>query len=242
MRLELLQVARSDHAGDFDAQRWQRVRGLPNCLHHGLSWLIRFKIDFELFPAGDQLRRPTFHREVLHRDEVVFGPVRANENHFLGTGHQQLLLQLPVVMRIQITCAHVGGELLVPHFVLENDLAHHCAAVEGGQQVAFGAHNREQVFADSTFKNRTGQRFGFVTLVEQVLLDPPRNVPVEPGLLGMKQLGALHLLGCAHHHRCFRRGAIVGAECMPFGTALGDFMRLHAVSPVIGAIWLIRSI
>ncbi len=80
-----------------------------------------------------------------------------------------------------------------------------------------------------------------MALVEQVLLDPPRDVPVQSGLFGMEQLGALHLLGGAHHYRRFRCGVVVCAKGVPLDAALGHFMGLHAVSPGMGAILLMRS-
>ncbi len=143
MSLELLKVAGRDHAGDFDAQCRKRVGCFAHGFDHCLCRHECLQVSFELFPAGDQLRRPTFYREVLHGHEVLFGTVRANENHLLRAGYQQLLFELPVVMSVKITRAHICGQLLVPHFMFEDDLAHHGAAVQRGQQVALGTDDRK---------------------------------------------------------------------------------------------------
>ena len=47
--------------------------------------------------------------------------------------------------------ANVGSKLLVPHFVFEQHVAEDCAAIEGCEQITFGADDGKQVLANSSF-------------------------------------------------------------------------------------------
>ncbi|MCY1377926.1 hypothetical protein D9M69_655240 [compost metagenome] len=119
MLLEDIEVAGGDHAGDFDAQRRQSAGSAANGFHRDLRSHVGGQILLELGPAGDQLFATTFDRAVLHLHQVVFGSVGADEDRTLSSGHQQLLFQLPVVMRLQIARADLADQALVPELVLE---------------------------------------------------------------------------------------------------------------------------
>ncbi|MCY1448365.1 hypothetical protein D9M71_650270 [compost metagenome] len=114
MSLEGVQVAGGDHAGDFDTQGGQRFRSPADGFDLGLGRGEGGQVLRELRPAGQQLLAAPGHRPVLHLHQVVLGAVGADEDGALGAGDQQLLFQLPVVMRLQLAGAYLRGQTFVP--------------------------------------------------------------------------------------------------------------------------------
>lgn len=103
-------------------------------------------------------------------NEVGAGAVGADEDHALGGADQQLLFQLPVVVRLQFASADLGDEVGIPQLVLEQDGLGHVHAVHARQQGALACGDRVQLLADHLLDDQPGGSFSGVTAVEQRLL------------------------------------------------------------------------
>ena len=115
--------------------------------------------------------------------------------HSLSAANQQLLLKLPVIVRGQFASLHLGNDRFIPKLVLEQGLAEHRGTVHGGEQVAFSANDRIQLFADQRFSQWARQGFGSVAFIEDELLRR-RDVWRDASLLDRQQIGAGSGHGC----------------------------------------------
>ncbi|MNN21007.1 hypothetical protein D3C81_1343130 [compost metagenome] len=226
MRLEGVQVAGGDHAGHLDTQGRQLIRCSTDDLDLGFLDLESAKVFLELGPAGNQLLAAPGHRAVFHVHEVVAGAVRADKDDALSAADQQLLLKLPVVMRLQLAGQHCGSQGGVPQLVFEQGVAQHRGAVHRGQQVAAGTDDGVKLFADHFLDQGAGQLFGSVATVEDGLL-LGSHLRHDAGLLQRQQVVAGLVLRSAHHRGRLRSGEVAGAKGMPLRRALLDVMHLH---------------
>ena len=218
---ELLKVTLRDHAGYFNAQNRQRIRGDSNGFRLLLDVLIVIHVFVELLPAGNQALGVFLCCDEPAIVEVVSRTVRHAEHDFLEAENHCLMNKLPLVRFWNRSSLDRLDQRGIEQFVLKSNIARHCCAVAAGEILAVvsrGRH-REKFLANDCLGQRAGCGFGCMAGVKTRLgccVDFRRDA----GCLLADQIKARLVLRHAHHCRRFACGKTLGAYSQPFRATL----------------------